>query len=271
MNSRLLSMVTALVGMWTAIYTAGMPQPLRQIRRNEIASDLWECSAEVVRGDQQIGRAAAEILARLFFGIPDDIFWRWEKHMNATSTQGQVPRWLNATSMGLPLSAVGLYFAMAFAKALNETPVAVAIRESAYIFPVVLTLHVIGICAFIGFAAMVDLRVLGWTLKRTSVIEVGESLLPWAMGGFALVFLSGAFIYLAEPVRYLHNSFFNLKLISLFVGGLNAWIGHRRVFRHSSEWQATGRIPSRDKIGAIFSLLVWGLLIVAGRGIGFAS
>lgn len=271
MNSRLLSMVTALAGTWTTIYTAGMPQPVRQSRRNEIASDLWECCAEVARGDQQVGHAAAEILTRLFLGIPDDIFWRWEKHMNATSTQGQVPRWVNATSMALPLSAVGLYFAMAFANGLNETSMSIAIRESLYIFPAILTLHVIGICAFIGFAAMVDLRVLGWTLKRTPVIEVGESLLPWAMGGFALVFFSGAFIYMSEPLRYSHSSFFNLKLISLFVGGLNAWIGYRRVFRHSSAWQVAGQIPSRDRIAAVFSLLVWGLVIVAGRGIGFAS
>jgi hypothetical protein len=271
MNSRLLSMVTALAGTWTTIYTAGMPQPVRQIRRAEIASDLWECCAEVARGEQRVGHAAAEILARLFLGIPDDIFWRWEKHMNTTSTQGQVPGWLTTTSLGLPLSAVALYVAMAYANTLKETSMAVAIRESTYIFPVILTIHVIGICAFIGFAAMVDLRVLGWTLKRTSIIEVGQSLLPWAMGGFAIVFVSGAFIYLADPLRYSHNSFFNLKLISLFVGGLNAWIGYRRVFRHSSAWQTAGQTPSRDKIGAIFSLVVWGLLIVAGRGIGFAS
>lgn len=271
MNSRLLSMVTALAGTWTTLYTAGMPQPVRQIRRNEIASDLWECSAEVARGEQRVGHAAAEILARLFLGIPDDIFWRWEKHMNATSAQGQVPRWLNASSMALPLSVVGLYFATAFATALNETSMAVAMRESIYIFPVILTIHVIGICAFIGFAAMVDLRVLGLTLKRTPAIEVGESLLPWAMGGFAVVFLSGALIYMADPLRYAHNSFFNLKLISLFVGGLNAWIGYRRVFRHSSAWQATGQVPTGARVGAIFSLLVWGLVIVAGRGMGFAS
>jgi hypothetical protein len=271
MSSRLLSMVTALAGTWTAIYTAGMPHPLRQIRRNEIASDLWECSAEVARGEQRVGHAAAEIIARLFLGIPDDIFWRWEKHMNATSTQGQVPRWVNASSMALPLSVVGLYFVMAFSGTLNEASIGVTIRESAYMFPVILTIHVIGICAFIGFAAMVDLRVLGWTLKRTSVIEVGESLLPLAMGGFAVVFISGAFIYMADPVRYAQNSFFNLKLISLFVGGLNAWIGYRRVFRHASAWQDSGRVPAGARIGAIFSLLVWGLVIVAGRGMGFAS
>src|SRR5438309_950117 len=98
MNSRILSMVTSLAGTWTTIYTAGMPKAVRQTRRNEIASDLWECRAEVARGERTAGQAVGEIVARLFLGIPDDIFWRWEKLMNATTTQGQVPRWLNATS-----------------------------------------------------------------------------------------------------------------------------------------------------------------------------
>src|SRR5215471_5790688 len=90
MNSRVLSIVTSLVGAWTAIYTTGMPRTLRETRRNEIASDLWECCANVARGGQSVRHAAAEVLARLFLGIPDDIFWKWENEMNTASTNGHV-------------------------------------------------------------------------------------------------------------------------------------------------------------------------------------
>jgi len=271
MNSRVLSIVTSLVGAWTAIYTTGMPRTLRETRRNEIASDLWECCANVARGGQSVRHAAAEVLARLFLGIPDDIFWRWENEMNTTSTNGHIPLWINTTGLGIPLSALAVYLAAAFSNTLNDSTVAVTIRDSRYIFPALLSVHVIAICAFIGAAAMVDLRMLGWTFKRTPVLEVGQSVLPWAMGGFALLLASGAFAYLAEPARLTHNIFFNLKIGMLAVGGLNAWASHRRVFRHSGEWDQAGRIPGRDRLAAAFSLLIWGLLIVSGQLTGFAA
>jgi hypothetical protein len=271
MKDRVLSMATALAGAWTTLYTAGMPAAIRRTRRNEIASDLWEYCAEVTHGDRSHKHAAAEILLRLFLGMPDDIFWRWETQVNTTTAQGEMPRWLNATELGLPLSAVVLYVAASFSSGLNDTAVAIAIRESAFWFPAILTIHIVSICAFIGFATMVDLRVLGWTLKRTPVLEVGESLLPLAMGGFAVVLFSGGFIYLADAVRYSHNTFFNLKVLLLFVGGLNAWITHRRVFKRSHEWSEAGSIPARDRMAAGLSLLFWGLLIVSSRLTAFSA
>jgi hypothetical protein len=269
MNSRILSAATALTG--ASLYTAVMPTALRQTRRNEIASDLWECCADVAHGEQSHRHDALEILARLFLGIPDDLCWRWENQMSTTTTQPGIPSWLNMTELGLPLSAVTLYFAAAFSPGLNETSVAIAIRESAFLFPAILTIHIVAICAFVGFAAMVDLRMLGWTLKRTPVVEVGESLLPLAMGGFAVVLFSGIFIYLADAVRYSHNTFFNVKVLLLFIGGLNAWGTHRRVFTYSGAGAESSALPLRYRIAAGASLLFWGLLIVSSRLTAFSE
>lgn len=61
---------------WAAIYTLGLPEELRQARRSEIDSDLWEqqCLA-ARRGDPQLG-TAIEVLARTLLGAISDITWR---------------------------------------------------------------------------------------------------------------------------------------------------------------------------------------------------
>lgn len=264
-------MAAELAGVWTRFYTLGMPQTAQQTRRREIASDVWECLAEVAHGERRSRDAAVEILARMFLGIPDDILWRLEYQMNATSTRGPVPLWVNATGLLLPLTALALYSAGSFSKFLNDSSIAIAIRESAWIFPALLTLHGIAICAFIGFAALVDMRILGWTLRRTPVFEIGQSLLPWAMSGFAVVVLSGVFVYLAEPARFAANTFFQIKVLMLFLGGLNAWACYRRVYQRATEWDKAGQVPRGARIACGFSLAFWTLLVVAGQLTPFSS
>jgi len=58
----------ALVRAWTQIYTWGMHPRAREARLAEIESDLWE--------SVQSGDRGADILARLAFGIVDDLVWR---------------------------------------------------------------------------------------------------------------------------------------------------------------------------------------------------
>ncbi len=63
-----------LVRGWTRVYTAGLPRPLREARRAEIESDLWEgCHDQAAPPG---GAIAAQILARLVLGLHDDLHWR---------------------------------------------------------------------------------------------------------------------------------------------------------------------------------------------------
>ena len=62
------SFAVALVRAWTRIYTWGMDPRAGDARVAEIESDLWE--------SVQSGDRAADMLARLAFGIVDDLVWR---------------------------------------------------------------------------------------------------------------------------------------------------------------------------------------------------
>ena len=61
---------------WVALYTLRLPLDIREARRSEIDSDLWEQQwLAARRGDPAIG-TAIEVLARMLFGIISDITWR---------------------------------------------------------------------------------------------------------------------------------------------------------------------------------------------------
>jgi hypothetical protein len=71
-----LSFAFSLVRAWTALYTWRLPEPVREARRAEIESELWEFHA-----DTDAGRGlnpAFHTLIRLVAGIPDDLIWRGE-------------------------------------------------------------------------------------------------------------------------------------------------------------------------------------------------
>ena len=61
---------------WVALYTLGVPLDIREARRSEIDSDLWEHQWLASRcGDPAFG-TAIEVLARMLIGIISDITWR---------------------------------------------------------------------------------------------------------------------------------------------------------------------------------------------------
>lgn len=85
----LLRFAIGCVRAWTRLYTSRMPPALRETRRAEIESDLWECQRDAAR-DRVIG-AAFHILLRLLIGMPDDLGWRVEQSALAgTFTQGGI-------------------------------------------------------------------------------------------------------------------------------------------------------------------------------------
>ena len=68
--------VAAVVRAWTCAYTWGLPAALRDARRDEIESDLWESAHD---RDRPAAAAALQMVARMLIGMPDDVGWRSEQ------------------------------------------------------------------------------------------------------------------------------------------------------------------------------------------------
>jgi TonB family protein len=79
-------MAMAIVRIWTRVYTAGLPRPERERRREEVDADVWETA----HAERRVpgAPAAVEVLARLLTGVADDIGWRVEREVAMTRTSG---------------------------------------------------------------------------------------------------------------------------------------------------------------------------------------
>src|SRR5262245_46648887 len=101
---------------------------------------------------------------------------------------------------------------------LATTPGSIALHNSLYVYLIVSTVHVVTLSLFVGTAAMLDLRLLGATLRNVPVSEVAGRLRPWTAIGFALMLASGALLFYANPTARYQNLFFRAKMVMLEIG-----------------------------------------------------
>ena len=67
---------------------------------------------------------------------------------------------------------------------IHETPLSIAIRESIWVYPILNVLHCVGIFLVAGTIVVVDLRLLGFGMRRSSISSVISQVLPWTLGRF---------------------------------------------------------------------------------------
>ena len=148
---------------------------------------------------------------------------------------------------------------------LAATPGSIALHESRYAFLIILTLHVLTLSVFVGAAVMIDLRLLGLTMRQIPASQVVSRLAPWAAGGFVVMIVTGSLLFYASPVdRYL-NYFFRAKMTMLVLAGLNVWLFHRRMYRNIAEWDRDPVPPLGVQLTGGVSLALWAGMILAGR------
>ena len=159
---------------------------------------------------------------------------------------------------------------LSFFEWLANTRWSIALHESTWGYPIVESVHVLSLCLFLGMVVMLDLRLLGVSMRCAPVSEMVERLLPWTMTGFTLMVFSGALLFYAIPVRTSQNIFFRVKVVMLILSGLNAWaFHHSAVYGRLAEWNLAPVPPRRARIAAGFSIVLWAGIVVAGRMIAY--
>jgi hypothetical protein len=152
---------------------------------------------------------------------------------------------------------------------LQQTSISTGIRESVWVFPIIESTHLMSLAASVGTIAFVDLRLIGAAMRRQPVTDIIEQLQPWALGGFALMFLSGGLLFLSEPLKCYHSAFFQTKLVLLALLGINALMFHARVYRRVAAWNKSADVPLSARLAGYVSLTLWMTVIVLGRGIAY--
>ncbi len=144
-----------------------------------------------------------------------------------------------------------------------------AIRESDNAFSVIESVHVLSITLLVGTIAILDLRMLGLTLREIRVSRIARAVLPLTFAGFGIMLASGFLLFWAEAAKNYLNPAFRVKMVLLLLVGLNPLIFHTTVYRRVSEWEIEHRSPWRARAAACISLLLWSGIIIAGRAIAY--
>ena len=119
---------------------------------------------------------------------------------------------------------------LGFCQWLEQTSLSVAIRESAWGFPIIESVHALGLCLF-GMAILMNLRALGLALTRVPAREIAVGLAPWMTAGLVIMLGSGILV------------------------AVNAW---------------ALRGGRRTAIGCSVSLALWAAIILASRMIPYS-
>lgn len=155
-------------------------------------------------------------------------------------------------------------------KAIESTALATWVRESTslWVYPLILTLHTVGLAMLVGTSAFIDARLMGWS--RLPLRPLGHMFgLVW--GGLALNAASGTLLFMADASAKGVQATFWAKLACIATGVVLARRIQTTVFGPRLDDSAppadadTEPAPPGARGLAALSLAAWLGAIVAGR------
>jgi len=152
---------------------------------------------------------------------------------------------------------------------LQNTPFATGLRQSDLLFPLVEGSHILALSISVGLIIALDLRLLRLALCSEPVSRVMQQVMPWALPGFAVMFLSGLLLFVAQAEKVYTNTFFRYKILFLLVAGLNAAYYQVKFYPKMTEWDLAPAIPAGARLTAIISLALWASIIALGRTMAY--
>ena len=116
---------------------------------------------------------------------------------------------------------------LSIAKSLEQTSITILVRESLWGFQITVALHILGmIYSSVGTVVWMNIRLLGFSMRRVPVSVAYRQLMPWASTGFVVMLVTGSMLLMA----YTSNAYANVypylraKLLALALAGVNALV-----------------------------------------------
>ena len=117
-----------------------------------------------------------------------------------------------------------------------------------------------------GAVLVVDLRLLGFGLRRQSAAQVAEDAQPRLIGSLLLMIVTGVLLFLSEAIKCYYHLAFWMKMGSLLLAIIFIFTIQRRV----TLADANGVRPVWNKVVAFVSIILWSGVGIGGRWIGFS-
>ena len=141
----------------------------------------------------------------------------------------------------------------------------VIVRDSVWMFPVLEAVHLLGLCLLGGVVLLVDLRMLGLTMRAQTTASLASYMRPWLFVSLGILIVTGVLLFLSEAVKCYYNQSFWVKMMVLPVAlAFTFFVRERFIPREAQNSTAT------TKVIAMMSLALWFTVAAAGRWIGFS-
>ena len=137
-----------------------------------------------------------------------------------------------------------------------------------YWFPLLESIHVLGVAFLVGSILVVDLRLLGVTALNYTFTTLSKELTRWTWLAFTIAIVTGLGLFISRPGAYADNPAFQIKLGLLICAGLNLLAFRRFTVATEAAWDTAAIIPRPARIAGLLSLVLWAGVIVAGRWVG---
>jgi hypothetical protein len=154
---------------------------------------------------------------------------------------------------------------------LESSGLAVGIRDSSYLFPLIESLHVVGLATVFGMATILDFRLLGLGSRSRPYSRVKSDIVRWVWGAFVLTGVTGALMFTTNATVYYGNFYFRTKILLLALAGLNMLLFEFTTGLKAKDWGKASTTPRAAKAAAALSLVFWVGIIFTGRWIGYTT
>lgn len=134
------------------------------------------------------------------------------------------------------------------------------LQASAWAYPALEVVHIVGIALLLGNLTLLELRVFGMG-RALPVRALARFSLGLALAGFGLAATSGLLMFASQPGELLANRAFTLKMLLLLAAACNAGWFHGRGSLH--------RLDGLARAQLLLSTLIWLAVLVCGRWIAY--
>lgn len=150
---------------------------------------------------------------------------------------------------------------------MERLPLALAMRESFWLYPTVESLHIAGIAGLFGTVLLLDLRLLG--IGRSVLLSpLIRLVVPISLGSLVLVALTGSLMFLAHAKAFVASPLFVYKIGFVMLLLTNAAVLHLRAAGHSDD-PDDYRLGGLGRIQVALSILGWLGVIGMGRWLAY--
>ena len=154
---------------------------------------------------------------------------------------------------------------------IHDSGVGEWMRSSLKAMPVVEALHVLAATTVFGTVLLVDLRLLGIPNLKRAVTRIEGEVIRLTWIAFAVAVVTGALMFAANAQTYFINTAFRLKLLGILAAGLNMVVFETVIRRDVAAWDLGVQPPRAARIAGLLSILLWIVVIVLARWIGFTK